>query len=237
MFDGSWWREGVLYQIYPRSFADSDGDGIGDLRGIAERLDHLRVAGGRRPLAQPDDAVAERRLGLRRRRLLRRPSRPRHARGPGRARGGGGGARASACCSTSSPTTRAPRTRGSSAPPSGRDAEFRDFYVWADPGPDGGPPNNWESNFGGSAWQWHEPTGQYYLNNFLPTQPDLNWWNEDVRVAFDDVLRFWFDRGIAGFRIDVCHAIVKDRELRDDPAVRPDDHPEVRAAPSGRSSP
>jgi alpha-glucosidase len=111
---------------------------------------------------------------------------------------------------------------------SGRDARQRDFYVWADPAPGGGPPNNWESNFGGSAWQWHEPTGQFYLNNFLPSQPDLNWWNDEVREAFDGVLRFWFERGIAGFRIDVCHAIVKDRELRDDPAVTPDDHPEVR---------
>ena len=95
-------------------------------------------------------------------------------------------------------------------------------------GPDGGPPNNWESNFGGSAWQLHEPTGQYYLNNFLPSQPDLNWWNDEVRDAFDDILRFWFARGIAGFRIDVCHAIVKDRELRDDPAATPDDHPLIR---------
>ena len=76
---------------------------------------------------------------------------------------------------------------------SGRDARYRDFYVWADPEPDGGPPNNWESNFGGSAWTLHEPTGQYYLHNFLPSQPDLNWWNEEVRDAFDDILRFWFD--------------------------------------------
>ena len=92
---------------------------------------------------------------------------------------------------------------------------------------DGGPPNNWLSNFGGSAWTLHEPSGQYYLNQFLPTQPDLNWWNEELREAIDDVLAFWFDRGVAGFRIDVCHAIVKDRELRDDPLPEPDDHPHV----------
>ena len=92
--------------------------------------------------------------------------------------------------------------------------------MWADPAPGGGPPNNWISNFGGSAWTLDEPTGQYYLAQFLPSQPDLNWWNEDVREAIDDVLRFWFDRGVAGFRIDVCHAIVKDRELRDDPRPR-----------------
>ena len=110
----------------------------------------------------------------------------------------------------------------------GRTAAHRDFYVWADPAPGGGAPNNWRSAFGGAAWTLHEETGQYYLNQFLPSQPDLNWWNEDVRVAFDDVLRFWFERGIAGFRIDVCHAIVKDRELRDDPAAGPHDHPRVR---------
>jgi alpha-glucosidase len=119
---------------------------------------------------------------------------------------------------------------------SGRDARHRDFYVWADPRPDGGPPNNWLSNFGGSAWQLHEPTGQYYLNNFLPSQPDLNWWNDEVRDAFDEVLGFWFARGIAGFRIDVCHAIVKDHELRDDPAATPDDHPLIRKRATSRSS-
>ena len=84
------------------------------------------------------------------------------------------------------------------------------------------------SNFGGSAWTLHEPTGEYYLAQFLPTQPDLNWWNDEVRERFDDILRFWFARGVAGFRIDVCHAIVKDRELRDDPPVTPDDHRELQ---------
>jgi alpha-glucosidase len=106
--------------------------------------------------------------------------------------------------------------------------ERPDFYVWADPGPDGGPPNNWISSFGGPAWTLDEARGRYYLHNFLPEQPDLDWWNEDVREAFDDVLRFWFERGVAGFRIDVCHAIIKDRELRDDPAATPEDHPMVR---------
>jgi alpha-glucosidase len=100
--------------------------------------------------------------------------------------------------------------------------------VWADPAPGGGPPNNWISSFGGSAWEWDEASGQFYLHNFLPEQPDLNWWNEEVREAFDDVLRFWFARGVAGFRIDVSHGIVKDRDLRDDPAPTRDDHPAVR---------
>ena len=111
---------------------------------------------------------------------------------------------------------------------SGRDARHRDFYVWADPKPDGSPPNNWLSNFGGPAWTLHEPTGQYFLHNFLAEQPDLNWFNEEVRAAFDEILRFWYERGIAGFRIDVCHAIVNDAELRDDPPPGPDDHPEIR---------
>ena len=99
----------------------------------------------------------------------------------------------------------------------GRDAPCRDRYVWADPAPGGGPPNNWRSTFGGSAWELDERSGQYYLHRFLREQPDLNWWNEDVRDAFDDIVRFWFDRGIAGFRIDVAHGIVKDELLRDDP--------------------
>ena len=111
----------------------------------------------------------------------------------------------------------------------GRDAPHRDFYVWADPKPDGSPPNNWLSSFGGPAWTLDEASGQFYLHNFLPTQPDLNWWSEDVREAFDEILRFWFDRGIAGWRIDVTHGIVKDRELRDDPAATADDHPLIQA--------
>jgi alpha-glucosidase len=99
--------------------------------------------------------------------------------------------------------------------------------VWADS--DDGPPTNWRGAFGGSAWTFHEPTGQWYLHNFLRQQPDLNGWNEDVRAAFDDILRFWFDRGISGFRVDVCHMIVKDRELRDNPPATADDPPIDRA--------
>ena len=209
------------------------------LRGLRRRRDRRpardprapgppRVARGRRHLAQPDDAVAERRLGLRRRRLLRRASGPGHARGPRRARRRRPASAGSACCSTSSRTTRATATRGSST----RRAGATRATATSTSGPTrrrtAARRTTGESNFGGSAWQLHEPTGQYYLNNFLPSQPDLNWWNDEVREAFDDVLRFWFARGIAGFRIDVCHAIVKDRELRDDPAATPDDHPLIR---------
>ena len=100
------------------------------------------------------------------------------------------------------------------------DGRDRDWYLWADPGADGSPPNNWVSSFGGPAWTFDEPTGQYYMHNHLSSQPDLNWWNEEVRAEFDDILRFWFDRGVAGFRIDVCNIIIKDALLRDNPPRR-----------------
>jgi alpha-glucosidase len=222
----SWWRDGVLYQIYPRSFGDSNGDGIGDLRGITARLDHLEWLGidgiwlnptfpspnddwgydvsdyvsvhpDLGTLEDLDELIAE--AGRRGIRVLL----------------------------DLVPNHTSDRHAWFVDALSSRTARHRDFYVWADPAPDGGPPNNWLSNFGGSAWTLHEPTGQYYLNQFLPTQPDLNWWNEELREAIDEVLRFWLDRGVAGFRIDVCHAIVKDRELRDDPEPEPGDHPQI----------
>jgi alpha-glucosidase len=224
----SWWRDGVLYQIYPRSFADSDGDGIGDLRGIVDHLDHLEWLGvdgiwlnptmpspnddwgydvadyrGVHPelgtMEDLDELIAE------------------------------GGRRGIRVLLDLVPNHTSDRHAWFQDALTGRDARRRDFYVWADPAPGGGPPNNWISNFGGSGWTLHEPTGQYYLAQFLPTQPDLNWWDEEVREAFDDILRFWFERGVAGFRIDVCHAIVKDRELRDDPEPTAEDHPLIQA--------
>jgi alpha-glucosidase len=214
-----WWRDGVLYQIYPRSFGDSNGDGIGDLRGIAARLDHLEWLGidgiwlnptmpspnddwgydvadycGVHPdlgTLEDMDALVE-----------------------------AAGRRGIRVLLDLVPNHTSDRHEWFQDALAG--GPHRDFYVWTD------EPNNWLSNFGGPAWTRDERSGQYYLNNFLPTQPDLNWWSEDVREAFDDVLRFWYARGIAGFRIDVCHAIVKDRELRDDPVATPDDHPKVR---------
>ncbi|GAB5520592.1 MAG: alpha-amylase family glycosyl hydrolase [Rhodothermales bacterium] len=93
----------------------------------------------------------------------------------------------------------------------------RDWYIWRDPAPDGGPPNNWLSVFGGPAWTFDEATGQYYLHSFLKEQPDLNWRNPEVEAAMHDALRFWMARGVDGFRIDVAHFIMKDPELRDDP--------------------
>jgi alpha-glucosidase len=108
-----------------------------------------------------------------------------------------------------------------------RDSAHRDYYVWADPGPDGGPPNNWLDFTGRSAWQWHE-SGQYYLHNFLAAQPDLNWWQPAVHAEFRDILEFWFDRGVAGFRIDVAHGLYKDAELRDNPPLTGDNPLEGR---------
>ena len=212
-----WWQRAVLYQLYVRSFADSDGDGVGDLRGIVDRLDYLQWLGvdalwlspvtvspdkdwgydvadytGVQPvfgrMAALDDLVAE--AGRRDMRVIVDIV-PNHT------------------------SDRHPWFEESRA---SRDSPRRDWYVWADPKPDGSPPNNWRSTFGGGpAWTLDERTGQYYLHNFLREQPDLNWWNEDVRAAFDDILRFWLDRGIAGFRIDVAHGIVKDLKLRDNP--------------------
>jgi alpha-glucosidase len=212
-----WWQRGVLYQIYPRSFADSDGDGTGDLPGIIAHLDHLEWLGidgiWLSPITvspnrdwgydvadyltvAPDlgsDADLDRLVQEAGRRGIRvlLDLVPNHT-------------------SDQHPWfADAKRSRRS---------PHRDWYVWADPAPEGGPPNNWVSSFaGGPAWTFDERTGQYFLHNHLPEQPDLNWWSEGVRRAFDEILTTWFDRGIAGFRIDVCSGIVKDAELRDNP--------------------
>lgn len=222
-----WWRDSVVYQVYVRSYADSDGDGVGDLLGLVSRLDHLAWLGVDAIWLSPvypspntdwgydvadylsihpdygtledvDRLVAE---------ASERGIRVLHDLVPNH-----------------TSDRHAWFTDARSSP----DARYRDFYVWADPKPDGSPPNNWVSAFGGAAWTLDEASGQYYLNNFLPTQPDLNWWNPEVADAFDETLRFWFDRGVAGFRIDVCHKIVKDRELRDNPPTTDDDHPQDR---------
>jgi alpha-glucosidase len=208
-----WWRDGVIYQVYPRSFADANGDGVGDLRGIVERLDHLSWLGVEglwlnptfpSPNADWGYDVADYRgvhpdLGTLEDldELI--------------ARAGERGIRVLLDLVPNHTSDEHPWFR-----------ERRDFYVWRE-GRDGGPPNNWRSVFGGSAWTRDDATGLWYLHNFDAKQPDLDWWNEDVRAEFDDILRFWFDRGIAGFRIDVAHGIVKDRELRDNPEATADD--------------
>jgi alpha-glucosidase len=217
-----WWRGGVFYQIYPRSYADSNGDGIGDLPGIVGKLDHLQQLGitgvwlspvtcspnrdwgydvsdyrdidpAYGTLADLDRLVAE--AGRRDIRILMDLV-PNH---------------------TSDQHAWFVDARR------GRESDYRDYYVWADPKPDGSPPNNWKSIFGGLAWNLDEASGQYYLHNFVAEQPDLNWWNESVHREFDDIVRFWWDRGVAGFRIDVCNMMIKDALLRDNPPATEDD--------------
>ncbi|HYG73077.1 MAG TPA: alpha-amylase family glycosyl hydrolase [Actinomycetota bacterium] len=223
----TWWRHGVLYQIYVRSFRDANGDGIGDLEGVIERLDHLSWLGvdgvwlspiTRSPNLDWGYDVSDFRdvdpdLGdlTTLDRLI--------------AEAGARGIRVVLDLVPNHTSDRHPwfvESRSSTTSP------MRDRYVWAAGRADGVPPNNWRSVFGGSAWTLDERTGEYYLHNFLDEQPDLNWWNDDVRDEFEDIIRFWFDRGVAGFRIDVAHGLVKDRHLRDNPPTTEDDPGPIR---------
>jgi alpha-glucosidase len=213
-----WWKDGVIYQIYPRSFMDANGDGVGDLEGIRRRLDHLAWLGVDAiwispcfpsPMADFGYDVADycdidplfgtladfdRMLADAHAREIRviLDWVPNH---------------------TSDQHGWFAESRASRRSPK------RDWYVWRDPQPDGSPPNNWTSLFGGPAWEWDEPTGQFYLHSFLTEQPDLNWRNSELVDAMHGVLRFWLDRGVDGFRIDVIHRIAKDPELRDNPLL------------------
>jgi alpha-glucosidase len=212
-----WWRSGVIYQIYPRSFADADGDGVGDLQGVRQHLDHLVWLGVdavwlspffRSPMADfgydvsdycdvdPmfgdlgtfDALVSEAHAaGIR----IVVDLVPNHT-------------------SDQHPWFQAAR--------SSRADPRRDWYVWRDGGGPDRPPNNWRGAFieGGPAWTWDPDTEQWYLHQFLPAQPDLNWDNPEVVEAMHDVMRFWLDRGVDGFRIDVVHCIGRDPAFPDD---------------------
>jgi alpha-glucosidase len=214
--DEFWWRHGIFYQIYPRSFQDSDADGVGDIKGIIDRLPYLQALGvdavwlspifpspmadfgydiadytGIDPLfgtMEDFDALASaaHEGGLK----LILDLVPNH---------------------TSDQHPWFIESRAS------RDNPKRDWYIWRDPAPDGGPPNNWMSEFGGSAWAYDEATGQYYYHAFLGQQPDLNWRNPAVRKAIYDVMRFWLRKGVDGFRVDVIWHLIKDAEFRDNP--------------------
>ena len=211
-----WWKSGILYQIYPRSFQDSNGDGVGDLRGVIERLPYLRELGvdalwlspifpspmedfgydisdytGIDPLfGTLDDfdalVAAAHNLGLR----VILDLVPNHT------------------------SDRHPWFIESR---SSRDNAKRDWYIWRDPKGEVGPPNNWLSEFGGSSWDFDAYTGQHYYHAFLRNQPDLNWRNPEVRRAMHDVMRFWLRRGVDGFRVDVMWHLIKDDLLRDNP--------------------
>jgi alpha-glucosidase len=217
-----WWRTAVLYQIYPRSFADSDGDGTGDIGGIIDHLDHLQWLGVDGIWLSPvtvspnadwgydvaDFCAVQPDLGtMAQFDLLMAEAAARHLR----------------VLLDLVPNHTSVQHPWFVDSRSSTTAAARDWYVWADPGPDGAPPNNWVSSFGGPAWTLDPTTGQFYLHNHLSEQPDLNWWNDEVRAAFDHILRFWIDRGVAGFRIDVCNIIIKDAALRDNPPATEDD--------------
>jgi alpha-glucosidase len=220
-----WWQSGVVYQIYPRSFQDNNGDGIGDLRGIITRLDYLQWLGIRAIWISPiypspmadfgydisdyqnihpifgtledfDELVRE--IHARDMKLILDLV-PNHT------------------------SDRHPWFLESK---SSRDNPKRDWYIWRDARADGGVPNNWLAAFGGSAWQWDETTQQYYYHAFLKEQPDLNWRNPEVRKAMLDTMRFWLDKGVDGFRVDVMWHMIKDEKLRDNP-VNPDYQPHM----------
>jgi alpha-glucosidase len=225
-----WWQDGIIYQIYPRSFMDANGDGTGDLQGIIARLDYLAWLGVDAiwispifpspmadfgydvanyvdvdplfgSLADFDHLLAE--THARGMKLLL-DFVPNHT-------------------SDAHPWFVAAR--------SGRENPKRNWYIWRDPAANGGPPNNWTSFFGGDAWTFDPATGQYYLHLFDPKQPDLNWRNPAVRTAMYDALRFWLDRGVDGFRVDVMWLLIKDEQFRDNPPNphwKPGDPPEGR---------
>jgi alpha-glucosidase len=200
-----WWREAVVYQIYPRSFQDSNGDGIGDLRGITQRLDHLSYLGVDAlwlspiypsPLADfgydvSDYTDVDPAFGT----LadLDELVREAHARG----------LRVLLDLVPSHTSIEHPWFR-----------EHPDWYIWS---PVDGPPNNWKSAFGGSAWSRDEASGRWYLHTFYPEQPDLDWRNPEMVAAMQGVVRYWLERGVDGFRVDAVTGLVKDAQLRDDP--------------------
>ena len=228
-----WWQKGIVYQIYPRSFQDSNGDGVGDLAGITSRLDYLKWLGVdaiwispcfRSPMKDFGYDVADYRdidplFGPMTDfdRLLEETHRrgmklildfvPNHT-------------------SDHHPWFLESR--------SSRENPKRDWYIWHDEKPDGSPPNNWLANFGGIAWTWDRRTSQYYYHAFLSEQPDLNWRAPDVQQAMMDVLRFWLDKGVDGFRVDVMNHMIKDALLRDNPPNplwKEGDHPYRRLIP------
>ena len=216
-----WFRRAVLYHLYPLSFADSNDDGFGDIRGIIEHLDYLNDGTSASlgvtalwlspiyasPMADfgydvADYQAIDPRFGSLGDfdELLSLA----HARGM-------------KIIMDFVPNHTSNQHAWFKDSDSSLASVKRDWYVWADPASDGGAPNNWLAQFGGSAWTLSETTGQYYLHTFLPEQPDLNWRNPEVRQAMLGVLRFWLDRGVDGFRTDAALSLLKDEQLRDDP--------------------
>lgn len=209
----SWWRNGVIYQIYPRSFQDSNHDGVGDLDGITSRLDYLAGLGIHgvwvspiypSPMADFGYDVADY-VGI------------------DPLFGNMAGfdtmldavhARGMKLILDFVPNHTSDRHPWFLSSCSSRTDPKRDWYLWRDPAPDGGAPNNWMSNFGGTGWTLDEASGQYFYHSFLPQQPDLNWRNPAVRKAMFDSMRFWLDKGVDGFRMDVIWLLIKDDQFR-----------------------
>src|ERR1700759_585425 len=215
----SWWRSAVVYQVYPRSFADADGDGVGDLAGITGRLDYLVDLGVDAVWLSPfyvspmldfgydvaDHCAVDPVFGTIADfdELLAAA----HARG----------VRVVIDYVANHTSDQHPWFLDSRQ---GRGSRRRDWYVWADPALAGGPPNNWLSTFPacGSAWTRDHATGQYYLHSYTPSQPDLNWRHLEVRQGMAGVLRFWLERGVDGFRVDAAHRLIKNPTPADNPA-------------------
>ena len=214
-----WWRSAVIYQIYPRSFQDDDGDGVGDLRGITRRLDHVADLGVDCIWLSPIFASPQADMGYDVSDYLAVDPlfgdlddfdaliAAAHARG----------LRVivdQVLSHTSDQHAWFKQSRVS------RDNDKADWYVWADPLPDGSPPTNWHSHFGGPAWEFDPQRGQYYLHNFLASQPDLNFHNPDVVDAILETCKFWLDRGLDGFRLDTVNYYFHDQQLRSNPPAQ-----------------
>jgi alpha-glucosidase len=213
-----WWKRAVFYEIYPRSFKDSDGDGVGDLNGITSKLDYLAGLGVDAvwitpfyPSPQVDfgydvsdyEAVDPQFGTLADFDRLVKEAHRRNIR-----------VVMDMVLNHTSDQHRFFKESRSS-----RNNPYRDWYVWRDPKPGGGPPNNWYSGFGPTAWTFDEKTGQYYYHFFYPQQPDLNWRNPEVEQAMFKSIRFWLDRGVDGFRLDVINWLFEDPQLRDNPVL------------------
>lgn len=214
-----WWTHAVIYEIYPRSFQDSNGDGVGDLNGVTQRLDYLKTLGVDAIWLTPfypspnadfgydvsDYTAVAREYGtMADWDRLTREARKR-------------GIRVMVDLVLNHSSDQHPWFKESR---SSRNNPKRDWYVWHDPAPDGGPPSNWESIFGGSTWEYDKPTGQYYYHIFLKEQPDLNWANPGLQKAMHDVARYWLRHGAAGFRLDATPYLFEDTNWPNDPDVK-----------------
>ena len=214
--DAAWWKSAVIYQVYPRSFQDSNGDGVGDLAGVISRLPYLLELGVDAVWLSPfyrspmddfgydvsDHTAVDPLFGDIEdfRRLVTEV----HARGL-------------KLILDYIPNHTSDQHRWFQKSRASKTNAKRDWYIWRDPSSRGGPPNNWVSEFGGPAWTWDEESGQYYYHGFLRSQPDLNWRNPEVVDAMLDVLTFWLDEGVDGFRVDAIHFLFEDESLADDP--------------------